>query len=207
MSELRKIAADTQAVYERNAARFDAARGKTLFEQPWLERFCGLLPERAPVLDVGCGSGDPISRYLIEMGYDVTGVDYAQAMVGLAAQRFPSAIWACHDMRTLALSRCFDGVIAWHSFFHLTPEEQAATLPRLVDHVAPGGALMLTVGPRAAETTGHVSGETVYHASLSEQDYRQLLAELGVTVMDFVRDDRACGGATVLLAQKQQAPT
>lgn len=196
----------THAVYVRNAAQFDEARGKTLFERSWLERFCAGLPEGGRVLDVGCGAGEPIARYFIEQGYAVTGVDFAAPLLDMAASRFPSAEWVAQDMRRLALGRGFDGVLAWHSLFHLTPDEQVRTLPLLADHVTRGGVLMITVGPQAGERTGHVAGEAVYHASLAEDDYRRLLDGAEMDVVAFVRNDESCGGATVLLATRRETP-
>ena len=195
----------THAVYDRNAAQFDRARNKDLMERPWLERFCAGLPRGGTVLDVGCGGGEPLAGYFIEQGFALTGVDFAQPLLDLAASRFPAAEWVAQDMRSLSLERQFDGVIAWHSFFHLTPGEQRRALPLLAEHVAPGGALMMTVGPEPGETTGCVAEETVYHASLSEAEYRRLFNGAGMSVTAFARNDQSCGGATVLTAKKSQA--
>ena len=199
------IADDTHAAYERNAAQFDRVRNKSLLERPWLERFCAGLPRGGKVLDVGCGGGEPIARYLIGQGFVLTGVDFAQPFLDLAASRFPAAEWIAQDMRSLSLGRQFDGVIAWHSFFHLTPDEQRRALPLLAAHAAPGGALMMTVGPEAGETTGSVAEETVYHASLSEAEYRRLFDGVGMSVTAFAPNDQRCGGATVLTARKREA--
>ncbi len=53
-------------LYERHAGAYDEARGKSLFEVPWLDRFLGVLPLKPAILDIGCGSGEPIARYFIE---------------------------------------------------------------------------------------------------------------------------------------------
>lgn len=200
----RDIAAHTRDIYERNAARFDAERVKSLIERKWLERFCTLLPAGGHILDVGCGTGDPIARDFIDRGYRVTGVDFSEAMLAIARARYPYARWLWADMRWLALGETFDGIVGWHSFFHLTPEEQESTLTKLAAHLAPGGALMLTVGPEAGEVTGHVGDDVVYHASLSRQDYERSLAALGLRIVAFTVSDDDCGGATVLLARKQK---
>jgi len=193
----------TRGVYERHAAGFDTSRSKSLFEKPWLDRLCGLIPENGSILDVGCGTGEPISGYLIGKGYAVTGVDYAQPMLDIAASRFPSTEWICADMRDLDLDGTYDAVIAWHSFFHLSPDDQHHCLPVLVGHVAPGGALMMTIGPdEESEASGTIEGEPVYHASLPEADYRRLLAESGMEIVSLDRDRDDCGGATILIARK-----
>ncbi len=198
----KALAADTQRVYEQYGPRFDAERSKTLFERKWLRRFEALLPERAAILDVGCGAGEPIAHYFIENGHEVTGIDFAESMIALAKQRFPNHRWLVADMRTFDLPRQFDGIIGWHSFFHLTPAEQRGTLERFAGHLRPEGVLLVTVGPEEGETIGHVGGQPVYHSSLSLEAYREILHRLGMTIIDFVAEDPECGFATVLLAQK-----
>lgn len=38
-----------------------ASRSGRLMEAPWLDRFLGLLPSRPAVLDIGCGSDEPMA--------------------------------------------------------------------------------------------------------------------------------------------------
>ncbi len=189
-----------RSVYERNAAGWDRHRARTLFERAWLERFCALVPPGESVLDLGCGAGEPIARFLIERGYDVCGVDFAEPMLAIARVRFPNACWISGDMRQLDLGRLFGGIVGWDSFFHLTQEEQRAVIPILARHLTHGGALLLTVGPSEGEVTGTVEGETVYHASLSRAEYERLLGAAGLVVAEFVAEDPACGFHSVLLA-------
>lgn len=197
------LAARTQATYERQAARFDAERSKGLHERVWLDRFLeGMGPGRR-VLDLGCGAGDPIAAYLMERGCDVVGVDASRAMLTIADERFPAGDWRYGDMRSLDLGEAFDGIIAWNSFFHLTPDEQRDVLRRMADHLDAGAALMITVGDRAGTEVGHVGGEPVYHASLSQEEYERVLDGAGVDVIDFVREDPECYEQTVLLGRKR----
>lgn len=203
--DLRALHPHTQQTYARNAAAFDAERTKTLFERPWLERFCASLPARARVLDLGCGSGEPIAAYLIAQGLEITGVDFAEPMLAMARERFPQATWLLGDLRTLSLSQQFDGLIAWHSLFHLTQAEQRELLPKLPGLLAPGGVLLATVGCEAGEVVGYIAGEPVYHAVLAAQEYFSLLESAGMQIAAFTPHDPACGAATVLLARRNEA--
>ncbi len=197
---------NTQAVYERQAQRFDQERSKVLFEKQWLDRFVQLLSPGAKILDVGCGAGEPIARYFIEKGYDLTGLDFSRSMLEIARTRFPDSTWHYMDMRQLHLQDRFDGIIAWHSFFHLKREDQKSTLQNFAEHLRPGAVLMLTVGYEDGEVLGHVGGEEVYHASFAYETYEALLNDLGLSVLRFVNDDPDCRGASVLLAQKSSVP-
>jgi 2-polyprenyl-3-methyl-5-hydroxy-6-metoxy-1,4-benzoquinol methylase len=188
------------ALYERHAHSYDRDRGRTLHEQAWLDRFLAYVTPGGTVLDIGCGMGEPIARYLLERGFCVVGVDTSPSLIALCRARFPQSEWLVADMRTLALGRRFDGVLAWDSFFHLGMDEQRAMFARFAAHACPGAPLMFTSGPAAGEAIGSYRGEPLYHASLDPAEYRRLLADTGFTVRAFVAEDPDCGGHTVWLA-------
>jgi SAM-dependent methyltransferase len=187
-------------LYQENAAAFDEMRGRSLFEKPWLDRFASLLPAGGTILDIGCGMGEPIAAYLISRGFRLTGCDSSPAMIALCRERFPNQEWIVGDMRALDLGRRFDGLIAWHSSFHLTQDDQRALFPRFAAHSAPGGHLMFTSGEDEGVRIGEWMGEPLYHASLAPDDYRRLLRENGFDVVDCRLRDPECGGATVWIA-------
>lgn len=187
-------------LYERHAAAFDRRRGRGLFEKPWLDRFAALLPAAGSVLDIGCGMGEPMARYLIERGFAVTGIDSSESLIAICRQRFAGQTWLVGDMRALDLGRRFDGLLAWHSLFHLEPDDQRAMFPRFAAHARPGAALMFNSGPQAGEEIGEFEGEPLYCASLSPTEYRALLTANGFVLRDHRADDAECGGATVWLA-------
>jgi trans-aconitate methyltransferase len=194
---------DIVSLYERHAHAWVQARiqESTLYEKPWLDRFCALLPSAGSVLDCGCGAGEPIARYLNQCGYVVTGVDSSLAMVRMFQSRLPGQSAVVADMRTLFLPQTFHGILAWGSFFHLDHGDQRKMFPTFRNHVAQGAALMFTSGPSHGEIVGRLEGEPLYHASLDAAEYRKLLKEQGFTVVDYQAEDQSCFGRTVWLAQ------
>ena len=192
-------------LYSRRALDWDRDRGRSLFEKPWLDAFLAHLPAKGEVLDLGCGSGEPIARYLIGEGRAVTGIDAAPGLIDLCRRRFPDHDWRVADMRDIDLGRTFDGVIAWHSLFHLTPPDQRRMFAVLVRHLAPGGMLMFTSGTEEGETVGEWRGEPLYHGSLSVEEYRTALAAAGFEVVANRIGDPETGGATVWLARARVA--
>jgi len=124
------------ALYERHAHAWDRDRGRVLgVEKTWLDRFTALLPQGASILDLGCGSGEPIARSLIESGFEVAGVDASPTLIGLCRDRFPGREWLVADMRSLALGRRFQGLNAWDSFFHLPHDDQRRMFPIFREHL------------------------------------------------------------------------
>jgi len=190
-------------LYQRHAGEWDKARGRHLFEKPWLDRFLALLRPRASILDLGCGSAEPIARYFIEQARHVTGVDSSSALINVCKSRFPDQTWIVSGMRTLSLTRRFDGILAWDSFFHLSPEDQPQMFSIFKSHAAPHAALMFTSGTVHGEAIGDFQGEPLYHGSLDTAEYRSLLNQHGFAVVSHVVEDPTSGGRTVWLAQFQ----
>jgi len=188
-------------LYEAHAHEFDRDRGRTLMERSYLSDMAVRLRPAARVLDLGCGAGEPIARFFIGHGFDLTGVDAAPAMIAICKERFPHATWVEADMRGLVLPLRFNAIVAWDSFFHLTRDEQRAMFPVFQKHVAPGGLLLFTSGPRDGEAVGDLYGDPLFHASLDPLEYLTLLRTCGFQVLRHQAEDPDCGLHTVWLAQ------
>ncbi len=192
---------DILPAYEREATRWARERNLSLWEEPAL---LAAVTGRAPglaVLDLGCGSGEPIAAWFVARGDRVTGVDGAAAMIAEFRARVPGAEALVADMRALSLGRRFDVIVAFNSFFHLSPADQRAMFPVFAAHATPGARLLFTAGPAAGEAVGQVGDSPVYHASLAPEDYRALLAEAGFSVVWFRPEDAELKGHSVWLAE------
>ncbi len=102
------------------------------------------------------------------------------------------------------MDRRFDGILAWDSLFHLTPDDQRKTLKAIFDHAGSGAALMFTSGPAAGEAIGSFEGSELYHASLDPEDYRTLLHAHGFEILAHAVEDPDCGGRTIWLARRTE---
>jgi trans-aconitate methyltransferase len=193
--------------YERHARAWDAdrndARRLPWNDRPWHERFVAALPHRgASVLDLGCGSGAPVATFMAASFLRVTGVDSSPTFISLCRERLPDHEWLVADMRGLRLPRRFDGILAWDSFFHLTPDDQRRMFQVFAQHAAASAVLMFNTGPAHGEEIGAYRGDPLYHASLDQQEYTSLLNAIGFSVLAHVTQDwQTGGGRTVWLAQ------
>jgi SAM-dependent methyltransferase len=197
---------DIVGLYERHARGWvgDRARQTVFFEKGWMERFIARAAPGGTVLDLGCGPGKPIADYLLAQGFSICGVDSSPTMISLASANFPGREWLVADMRGLDLRRRFAGILAWDSFFHLSPDAQRHMFPIFRDHAAAGAPLMFTSGPRHGEAVGSLRGEPLYHASLAPEEYRALLAKNGFAVERERMEDPDCGGHSVWLARRAE---
>jgi SAM-dependent methyltransferase len=187
--------------YEKIVHWFDAHRYKGLMERDYLELVIRTIPKKGTILDLGCGTGEPIAKFFIEKGYQVTGVDGSQGMIDLCKKRFPTQHWMLADMRNISLGQTFDAILAWHSFFHLNPDDQRRMFAVFESHIRPGGVLAFTSGHEEGEIWGDNGGQNLYHASLSSEEYQRLLTQHHFETLRHTVEDPACGDATVWIAQ------
>ena len=111
----------------------------------WLDAFERSLPERATVVDLGCGPGLVSAR--LSARFDVLGVDLSEDQIAHARQAAPGARFLAADMTTLELpAASVDGVVALFSLIHLPSDDLPAMLDRIATWLRPGGALLATLG-------------------------------------------------------------
>jgi 2-polyprenyl-3-methyl-5-hydroxy-6-metoxy-1,4-benzoquinol methylase len=188
-------------LYERHADDFDRDRSRSLQERAWLDEFLSHVRPAGTVLDIGCGMGEPIARYVLKAGFRVVGIDSSPSLISRARARFPASEWLVADMRDVSLNRRFDGLLAWDSFFHLAIDDQRTMFPRFAAHAVRGAPVMFTSGSARGEAIGAYCGEPLYHASLAPVEYAKLLAANGFSLLAYRADDPECGGHTVWLAR------
>jgi SAM-dependent methyltransferase len=188
--------------YEKHAAAWDRDRQNSHWnDKVWHDRFIDALGKGTAVLDLGCGPGRPVAQHMVERGLRVTGVDSSPAMISLCRERLPDQEWIVADMRRLALSRRFQGILAWDSYFHLAHEDQRRMFAIFAEHASTGTLLMFNTGPEHGEGIGDYKGDPLYHASLSLAEYKALIAGIGFRVIQHAVNDAEAGGRTVWLCQ------
>ena len=190
--------------YEKVAAWFQDIRSQEFYEKKYLDQLITYLKPDATILDLGCGMGKPITQYCIEKKYTVTGVDGSEKLIRQAQHLFPQSNFIIADMRTLHFSQKFDAIILWHSFFHLSQQDQRKMFLFFKNHLKPDGILLFTSGPYEDERWSDNVGIMMYHASLSALEYKNLLTQHHFELLLHVVEDKDCGDATVWMAQYKE---
>src|SRR5262245_8448298 len=96
------------------------------------------LPSGASVLDVGCGNGIPLTRFLVEAGFDVLGVDSSSKMLEKFRVNLPDTPAICERIQACDFNgRLFDAAISWGVIFHLTPAEQRQAFAKMAESIKP----------------------------------------------------------------------
>ena len=188
--------------YDKIYLWFDKNRNKNLIEIEYLKIIIHNTQKGSNVLDLGCGTGEPLAKFFIENNYNLTGVDGSLKMVELCKKRFPDQRFIFCDMKELNLNQKFEVIIAWDSFFHLNKDNQRYMFKVFSSHTKLNGFLLFTSGPEESEVWSDNNGENLYHASLSEKEYRKLLKKYGFEVLKYKSCDPLCQEHTVWLARK-----
>lgn len=91
-----------------------------------IEKFVSFFPQKALILDAGCGPGRD-SKFFLENNLNQIGVDMSKAMILEASRRCPSGNFQIMDMRNLEFSNeYFDGIWCCASLLHV-PREGVTT--------------------------------------------------------------------------------
>jgi SAM-dependent methyltransferase len=111
-----------------------------------LEDLASLLPREAAVLDLGCGAGVPVTRWLSDKGFAVTGVDVSARQLELARTYVPEATFIKADMTEVTFPPgSLDAVVAFYSIIHLPRTEHPALLGRIHRWLRPEGIFLATM--------------------------------------------------------------
>jgi len=194
--------------YDKIGEWFDSCRSKNLIEKEYLGLVVEGIPAGGSILDLGCGAGDPIAKFFIKKGYNLTGVDGSKTMMQLfqknfPSEKFPRVNFIFGDMREIKLPEKFDAIIAWDSFFHLNHDDQRKMFEVFEYHLKPRGMLLFTSGgPDEGEIWSDNNGENLYHATLSKKEYEELFGKFGLEVVKYVEEDAECQGRTVWVGRK-----
>ena len=179
------------------------ARARSAFrERGYVEAFAALAAPGAEILDLGCGTGAPIARHLLDRGFRVTCVDSSAAMLAHARLNCPEAQFVRADMIELDLEGPYGGIVAWDSVFHVPREAHARLFAEMARLLAPRAPLLLSVGGSAGDLTAPMFGVDFFYSAHEPAESRRLLESCGLSVLRAEVDDPSSHGHVAILCVK-----
>jgi SAM-dependent methyltransferase len=145
--------------YGEDLAAIHAA-GFTVTAEAAARELAAGLPQRARVLDLGCGDGTT-ARLLTGAGHDVLGIDASPALIALARRRAPRASFRVGSFVDAELPDGLDAIVAASEVlgYALDPRNRgpmlATVLARCAGALRPGGLFLLDLaGPGRVPASG-----------------------------------------------------
>ena len=105
-----------------------------------------LLEPNSCILDVGCGTGKPVSYRLAEAGHDVTGIDISQKMLDIASRQV-NGEFTKTNMTKYRPRKKFDAIFAIFSLFNISHRQIYSMIFKFCEWLHPGGRLILATIP------------------------------------------------------------
>lgn len=171
--------------YERIAAEFLASRGRAApsgIGAATVQAWARTLPAGSHVLELGCGSGVPMTEVLIQEGLRISALDASPTLVAAFHNRFPEVPVACESVEESAFfHQAFDAVLAWGLWFLLPVAAQHTLVRRMASVVVPGGRLLFTAPAQRVAWLDVMTG--LESRSLGAETYREQLLACGFSVL------------------------
>ncbi|UYQ63071.1 class I SAM-dependent DNA methyltransferase [Streptomyces peucetius] len=184
-TERREQAAAFDAIGDRYDEAFPHKEGQ-LAAGEWLTRS---LPAGSRVLDLGCGTGLPTARQLVDAGFEVVGIDLSSGILELARQHVPEASFHHLDIADLKpggpadLGR-FDAIAAFFSLLMLPRAEIPVALGTIHHLLAPGGLFTLSMVEADVDNRAiPFLGKTIRVSGYLREELRKVVEEAGFEIL------------------------
>lgn len=147
-----------------------------------------LLEELQPspsILELGCGPGVPILKYLLDQGAQVVANDISTKQIEMAKARCPDAKLVAGDMTTLTFEpESFHGAISFYTLFHLPRSKLKDMLTKIHGWLKPGGVFVFNLATvDEEEIHGEMLGYGMFWSSYDVDGNQALLKEIGFELL------------------------
>ncbi len=199
--DYRSIVRDT---YNKVAKKYSETRGAFQNDKE-LAELVSLVRRDGTVLDLGCGSGIPVDRYLVDAGLDVIGIDISNAQLELARVNVPQATFVLHDIAELKMGEySVDAVVSFYAIFHVPRELQPKLFKNINSFLPVGGPLLVTMATTDWEGVDEdFFGEQMYESHYAPEQNRKMIESAGFTIIRDDIDARNNERHQIILAKKE----
>jgi len=178
----------TKASYEATAKEF-ACNVADLAPQQSIEKFINLLPPKAKILDLGCGSGRD-AKIFSELGADILGIDFSSNLIEIAKSHALAATFELMDIEDLNLPEgVYDGVWSICSLGHIAKNKLPNVLNKIYSLLNKNGYFYLALkkgkGEILEKDTRYNGEHKKFWSYFEEDEIKHYLKAANFDVLDF----------------------
>ena len=159
------------------------------------KEFIRSLPTNGCILDLGCGTGIPYARFMVDNGFKVTGIDISEDMVRVASRNVPEAHFLQMSMTDISFKDEFDGAISSFSMLLLSPEMFIETAKRIQMALRTGGLFYLSLNEPSNSNDDpdedvyvNIMGQDMYSRAYTVEEIEAIFTGLGLIQVSFHRE-------------------
>lgn len=176
--------------YERHASIFQRTREASGIGVSAVLEWANRLESECDVLDLACGSGNPLAVELAEKGFRVHGIDNSPTLVRAFQLALPQAPVLCESvLESNFWNKKFSAILAVGIIFLLSEDEQKHLLTRIVFALKDHGHFLLTAPTQTCQWSDALTGST--SLSLGRETYLAACHERGLQLVDEFLDEGA----------------
>ncbi|MES2557991.1 MAG: class I SAM-dependent methyltransferase [Bacteroidota bacterium] len=176
--------------------------------------FCNAVSQPdAVVLEVACGPGNN-TRFLLDIRPDfkIHGTDLAPAMLELARQNNPEAVFSLLDCRNIStLDQQFDAIMCGFAFPYLSKAEAIQFIGDAASQLLSGGILYISTMENDNSKSDWEAGSTGDKIFMNYHEAGYLIEALESAGFTIIYEDRLCYSSgekpvtdLILIARKEQ---
>ena len=150
-----------------------------------MNKLVALLRSGGSLLDIGCGSGNPVDVFLAS-SFKVTGVDISIAQIECAKQNVPDATFIHSDATVVEFpDSAFDSIISIYAIEHIPREEHQQFFDRLHRWLRQHGYFLLAIEANASsDVYGTFLGFPTFRSCFDAAATKNLLIKSGFEVIE-----------------------
>lgn len=171
--------------------------------QKYLTDLANKLNPGAKILDIGCGAGVPVDKFLIEQGFNVTGIDLSPEQIKLARKNNPDGKFIVKDMSEIDFPKnFFDAVVSFYAVIHLKREEHPALFSQIFSLLKTPGYLLVTMGSSKWQGTEAFHGVNMFWSHYGSRKSIAIIKKAGFKIIYSTIDSSGKEKHLVVFAQK-----
>lgn len=151
------------------------------------KKFLSLLPKKAKILDLGCGSGRD-AKIFADKGFNIVGIDLSREMIASAKKKVKNAEFEVMNILRLKFKEnIFDGVWANASLLHIPKKDIAKVIKAIYRSLKENGIFYSSLKEGDGEALlpdERYRGVKKFWAFYKEAELKKLFTDAGFRILE-----------------------